>query len=408
MQITDTPLMNNQVFSKGAVQLSPQHIQMLNMNSPTLFKPKATNITTAGYKVFVTGYAEHVIKNELDIYASYSLENQINQLRSNPRSLQNSLIMKNTVDTRKMSTGKYDLWYKIASGQIVIFNIELQDEFQNARDRLEKPGLYKVKKSAQGNWVKEFAATKILTEHAAVNGQSNNLNKASWLMGAHLDFEYGKSNLKEFTLFHNPSIGGGGDTWESLRDKLGFTTEVTRKFSKILQNSQKEGKEIKWIAHSQGGAIFSEGVRYFLNGNSSWAILGGFNGAFKDKEEVSLNNHKVAFHGNANNNMRSKLLFDRAGIEVVSTRVNDYDFVGNILGFNTLNPRKLIGSVVYSNHVFSGSVSQSPHTMSQTQEQWAQNMTSGPGEGRNVLQKGFESANDTIQSSVRYINNFLK
>ena len=409
MQITDTQLMNNQIFSKGTIQVSPQHLQMLNMKPPTLYKPLGKkNISDSGYKIFLTGYANHVLNEELNVYRSTMLNKLLSQLQANPRPVQNAFQMKNTVDTRMASTGAFNVWYKINSGQVVVFNIEVQDEAQNARDRLEKPGLYKIRKTAQGNWVKEFAATKILTEHAAVNGQSNNLNKASWLMGAHLDFEYGKSNLREFTLFHNPSIGGGGDTWESLRDKLGFTTDVTRKFSKVLQTSQKEGKEIKWVAHSQGGAIFSEGVRYFLNGNSSWAMFGGFNGVFKDKEDISLSNHKVAFHGNANNDMRSKLLFDRAGIEVVATRVNDYDFVGNILGLNTLNPRKLIGSGVYINHVFSGSVAQSPHTMSQTQEQWDKNMTSGPGKGRGSIQKGFESINDTVQSSVRYINNFLK
>ena len=409
MQITDTQQMNNQIFSNGTIQVSPQHLQMLNMKPPTLFKePGSTKSLESGYRVFLTGYADYVLSNEINAYAARSLVNLINQLRSNPRPIQNGYQMKNAIDTRKVNTEKYNVWYKIISGQVVVFNVEIQDVEQNARNRLEKPGLYKVKKTAQGNWVKDFAATKITTVHAAVNGQSNNLNKASWLMGAHLDFEYGKSNLKEFTLFHNPSVGGGGDTWESLQDKLGFTTDVTRKFSKILQTSQKEGKEIKWVAHSQGGAIFAEGVRYFLNGNSSWAILGGFNGVFKDKKDVNLSNHKVAFHGNANNNMRSKFLFERAGIEVVSTRVNDYDFVGNILGLNTLNPRELIGSGVYINHVFSGSVAQSPHTMSQTQEQWDKNMTSGPGKGRGPIQKGFEAVNDTVQSSVRYINNFLK
>ncbi|MCW8901456.1 MAG: hypothetical protein OQK95_12355, partial [Gammaproteobacteria bacterium] len=237
--------------------------------------------------------------------------------------------------------------------------------------------------------------------YAAVNGMLNNLNKATWLMGAHLDFEFGKGSMKEYTLFHNPSEGGGSDFWESVVDKLGFTTDVTKRFSKVLQDSQKKGKEIKWVAHSQGGAIFAEGVRYFLNGNSSWAIAGGFNGIFKEKEEIDLSNHKVAFHGNANNNFRSSFLFDRAGIEVLAIRANDYDLVPNIAGLNTLNPRKFLGSAVYWNHVFYGSVQQSPHTLSQTREQWDNDMTSGPGKGRGPIQKGFES-------TVRYINNFLK
>jgi len=154
--------------------------------------------------------------------------------------------------------------------------------------------------------------------------------------------------------------------------------------------------------------IFAESVRYFLNGNSSWAILGGFNGIFKDKEDISLNNHKVAFHGNANNNFRSKFLFDRAGIDVIATRANDYDIVNNFLGLNTLNPIKQIGGFVYLGHTWSGSVAQSPHTLMQSQKDWEKNMNNGPGRGRNALQNGFETVNDVVQTGGRYINNFLK
>lgn len=409
MQITDTAQLNSQVFTNGNIQVSPDHLRTLNSQPPKLFKAtKISSQANAGYKVFITGYAEYVLSSETSNYAADALLNLINQLRANPRPMQAGYQMKNSVDTRMVTSTKYNVWYKVISGQVVIFNVELQDAIQKARDRLEKPGLYKIKKNAQGHWVKERQVENVATTYAAVNGQSNNLTKATWLMGAHLDFEYGKSDLKEYTLFHNPSVGGVGDTWESLQDKLGFTTDVTRKFSKVLQDSQNNGNEIKWVAHSQGGVIFAEGVRYFLNGNSSWAITGGFNGLFKDKEDIDLSNHKVAFHGNANNNFRSKFLFDRAGIEVVATRSNDYDFVNNIIGMNTLNPRKLIGSVVYADHVFSGSVPQSPHTLAQHQDTWADNMTNGPGRGRNTLQKGFEAVNGAVQSSIKYVNNFLK
>lgn len=403
MSLTDTPLMNRQIFSKSSIQVSPQHMLQLNMQPPKLFNPPGSKLTSAsGYKVFLTGYAKYVLSTETTTnYAGRLLYNRINQLRSDPRPLQNGVQLKGSIDTRKVSSGKYDIWYKVVSGQVIIFNIELQDEEQKARNRLEKPGLYKIRKTAEGNWIKDNKVSDISTSYAAVNGMLNNLNKATWLMGAHLDFEFGKNEMKEYTLFHNPSESGGSDFWESVQDKLGFTTDVTRQFSKVLQDSQKKGKEIKWVAHSQGGAIFAEGVRYFLNGNSSWAVTGGFNGIFKDKEKIDLSNHKVAFHGNANNNLRSSFLFERAGIEVISIRANDYDLVPNIAGLNTLNPKKFIGSAIYWNHVFFGSVQQSPHTLSQSQEQWEENMSSGPGIGRGAIQKGFES-------TVRYINNFLK
>ena len=406
MAITDSKIMNDQIFTKGSIQVSPQHLQMLNMQPPKPYKTSA-NAVASGYKIFLTGYAEHVMNQEINHYRSTMLTKLIQQLQSIPRPVQDGFKMVNTVDTRLASSGSFNVWYKIISGQIVIFNIEVEDEAQKARDKLEKPGLYKMTKNSQGNWTKDIAVKSITTEYAAVNGQSNNLTKATWLMGSHLDFEYGKSKLNEYTLFHNPSVGGLGDTWESMRDKLGFTTDVTKAFSKVLQQTQKEGKEVKWVAHSQGGVIFAEGVRYFLNGNSSWAIFGGFNGIFKDKEEVNLSNHKVAFHGNANNNFRSKFLFDRAGIEVTASRINDYDFVGNVLGMNTINPRKLIGSVVYLNHVTGGSVQQSPHTLAQTQEEWGKNMDTGPGKGRNTVQKIFDNIVDPTGKNAGYINNFL-
>src|SRR5690606_41259880 len=63
-----------------------------------------------------------------------------------------------------------------------------------------------------------------------------------------------------------------GDTWESLRDKLGFTTGVTRQFAKVLMDTQAQDNPTQWVVHSQGGVIFAEAVRYLLNGSSSWML----------------------------------------------------------------------------------------------------------------------------------------
>jgi len=61
-------------------------------------------------------------------------------------------------------------------------------------------------------------------------------------------------------------------------------------------------------------------------------------------------------------------------------------------------------SITHGSHI----IIESPHTLSQTQESWAKNMASGKGKGRGEIQKGFESVNNTVNSTVRYINNFLK
>jgi len=113
-----------------------------------------------------------------------------------------------------------------------------------------------------------------------------------------------------------------------------------------------------------------------------------------------LDQHKVAFHGNANNVWRSKRLLERAGIKILAVKIHDYDLVGNLAGLNTANTRKLIGSIIYSNHLTGGSVSQSPHTTMQSMQKWEANMANGPGIGRGPLQKAFEA-------SVKIIDNYL-
>src|SRR5690625_8049870 len=89
-------------------------------------------------------------------------------------------------------------------------------------------------------------------------------------MSRQLEFAFGR-DLKEYTLFHNPSVGGLGDTWESVRDKLGFTTPVTREFARLLSQTQAAGNETRWVAHSQGGLILTEAVRGCRNGRHTYA-----------------------------------------------------------------------------------------------------------------------------------------
>lgn len=407
--LIDIQSLNKHIFSEGNIQFSPFEIQQLNNQPPTVFKATFENVASAsGYQLLLTGYANKVLQKERQLNYGLSLQRAIASLRGNNRPA-SGYQKKASVDTRALDTPFHYIWYRIFSGQVLIYNIEPKDNVQLQRDRLEKMGVYKVRKNAQGVWEAKGKVEKVTTTYAAVNGQSNNLAKATWLMGAHLEWEYGKGAIGEYTLFHNPSIGGPGDTWESIRDKFGITTDITRQFSQLLQDTQKAENKTRWVAHSQGGLIFSEAVRYHLNGNSSWAITGGFNGIFRDDKGESLNMHSVAFHGNANNNLRSSVLFERAGVKVISTRANDYDMVNNIIGMNTVNPWRILGSLVYSNHVMDGSVQQSPHTLMYNGfNAWDEQMENGPGKGRNLLQKGFDQIDKAGRSSIKYIRNFLK
>lgn len=388
------------LLKHGAVQTSPQHAAMLNAQPASSFVSVVDRTpTVAGYQVRLSGYAEHIRNQEFSTSYYPRLDDLLRSLRALPRS-PDAKLLKGSISTHMLENDAYRVDYRIANGEVIVFNIQAVDKLQKQRDKLEKPALYHVKRNNQGVWQVSNKVNNVSTSHAAVNGQSNNLTKATWLMGAHLEYEF--KSLQEYTLFHNPSVGGIGDTWESLRDKLGFTTGVTRQFAKVLMDTQAQDNATQWVAHSQGGVIFAEAVRYLLNGSSSWMLnklrLNGLRNPDKGK---MLNRHSVIFHGNANNNLRSKPLFARAGINVVAIRTNEYDMVPNIIGMNTLNPQKLIGSLVYSSHVFSGSVLQSPHTLVQSQESWQHHMDKGPGKGRNGVQKVFHKIDKNLVQKVK-------
>ena len=379
------------LLTHGNVQTSPQQAAKLNSQGGAVFQGLFfTSGIKAGYEIILTGYAEYIraLEEKINRDDYLSLDKLLTSLKSVPRA-HDANIVKGSVSTFQLKNNIYRVDYQIANGQVSVFNIQVIDKDQRLRDKQEKIALYHVKRNTEGMWQVSAKVDKITTRYAAVNGQSNNLTKATWLMGSHLEFEF--KNLNEYTLFHNPSIGGMGDTWESFRDKMGITTPVTKAFAKILTDTQVAGNETSWVAHSQGGAIFAEGVRYALNGNSSWSLNKlRMNGVRHPEKGEALNKHSIAFHANANNNLRTKPLLKRAGIKVIAIRANDYDMVPNLIGLNTLNPRKLIGSMLYANHVFNGSVEQSPHTLMQSQSDWDNNMTNGNGKGRGPVQKTFD------------------
>ena len=110
MQIADTQQMNTQIFSKGTIQVSPQHLQMLNMKPPILFKPNwKKGISSSGYKIFLTGYAEHMLKQEVVGYREMSLNKLIDQLSAIPKPVQNGYQMKGSLNTQMISAGSHNV-----------------------------------------------------------------------------------------------------------------------------------------------------------------------------------------------------------------------------------------------------------------------------------------------------------
>ncbi len=146
----------------------------------------------------------------------------------------------------------------------------------------------------------------------------------------------------------------------------------------------------------------------YLNGGSTTAFNRlRLNGIRHPDKGSLLNKHSVTLHGSGNNTHRSRRLFDRAGVKLVAVRAHDYDMVHQILGLNTINPRKLVGSLIYANHVMSGSVAQSPHTIFQSHKEWSANMESGPGKGRGRIQSAFHRLENRANRAIKTINNYL-
>jgi hypothetical protein len=253
--------------------------------------------------------------------------------------------MKNTTDKYYIpeeNTG-FSITYEVLSGKVYVTAIV--PDLNAWGIHKEVPALYHVKQSPAGVWTaKRLEGPNISTKHAAVNGQSNPLREATSLMQVHIRHTYGR-NIKEFTLFHNPSDGMAWDTYESIQDKRGHTTGVTKEFSRTLKNVQDRNQQVSWVAHSQGGIIFTQAVKYHLDNGGS-----------------NLGNNSVQFNAGANNQQTTIKILGRAGITIHGFNNNPYDLVPKF-GGNDLTPSKLVGSILHIGYLFWGSTTRSPHTL---------------------------------------------
>lgn len=172
------------LLTHGDVRTSPQHAALLNKQGISKFVSTVDQgLVTAGYQVRLTGYAEFVISRERATETFRTLDDLLRSLRSMPRP-PSAKILKGSVSTFMLVEGAYRADYRIANGEVMVYNIQLIDKLQLQRDRLEKPALYRVARNNQGIWQVRGKVDKITTTYAAVNGQSNNLTKATWLMAS--------------------------------------------------------------------------------------------------------------------------------------------------------------------------------------------------------------------------------
>ena len=181
----------------------------------------------------------------------------------------------------------------------------------------------------------------VTTKYAFVNGVAGTLGGNVEAGAKYLAYNFG-DGITEFTLFNNPTNNPVLDVLECLGDKLNLTSDPAMALAGVLQGVQASGKEVKWAAHSQGGDIFVEGMRYA-----------------KASGSVSLSMNSVTFDAGANNHWVSNKIAGSVGVHVDGYCYSAMDAVPNVVGLNG-NPLSMLGSILAVPLLFTATMS--PHT----------------------------------------------
>ena len=262
----------------------------------------------------------------------------------------------------------YLIEYRTAANNQVVINDILFDQAlygSQPNGSAERTMLYHVKRDANQRYnsaknetdmrsletsARDIEATnQIRTEHAAVNGMQNSLQKAAWLMGVHAQAAYSADTISAYTLFHNPTDGGMLDFNECIFDKFSSNkSHNAQHLAAVLAQVQQQGKAIKWVVHSQGAIIFNAALIHYR------AHYGG-----------RLHLQQLAVHGSGANVKRLTSLATGLGLKITAISNNPFDMVPNIAGGNDLSPSSLCRSLQFCGLVLgpNSSPGVSPHTL---------------------------------------------
>lgn len=261
----------------------------------------------------------------------------------------------------------YLIRYDLQENTINIADILFDEQLKGAKNTFsaERTMLYHVDRqtSATYNKAKKTKAieelegawsdapqptTQVNTAHAAVNGMKNELTKATWLMGTHLDTAYKGDGIKAYTLFHNPTDNIGLDAVECAFDnRQGQTSHNAQHLAAVLAQNNQQGKQVKWVAHSQGAIIFCSALEHY-----------------RIKYGKPLTTQQLAIHGSGANLDRLKRVAHNAGMTINNIRNNPYDFVPNLMGGNDLSASSLARSFKFMGLALAkDGVGTSPHTL---------------------------------------------
>ncbi|KDC51862.1 hypothetical protein [Pseudoalteromonas fuliginea] len=256
--------------------------------------------------------------------------------------------------------------YSLKNNFINLEDILFDRQLQGAKDNFaaERTMLYEVQRLSnhtydkaiskeeireiQGAWKPDpIPVTRVNTQHAAVNGMQNELTKATWLMGTHLDRAYEGDGIKAYTLFHNPTDRAKLDLVECVFDKrLGTKSHNAQHLAAVLSQNNQQGKQVKWLAHSQGAIIFCAALEHY-----------------RIHYGKPLTGQQLAVHGSGSNVERLKRIAHSVGVKVVSVRNNPYDLVPNLAGRNDLSSSSLVRSMKFKGLVTGDDAAASPHTL---------------------------------------------
>lgn len=230
-----------------------------------------------------------------------------------------------------------------AAERTMLYNVNRQTSASYDKAKDDK-GLDKLK----GAWSNNPTATsRVNTTHAAVNGMENNLTKAAWLIGTHVDTAYKSDGIEAYTLFHNPTDKPILDIVECAFDKRqGKKSHNAQHLAAVLAQNNQQGRKIKWVAHSQGVIIFCAALEHY-----------------RIKYGKPLTTQELAVHGSGANIDRLKNIAHSTGIKIGDIRNNPFDGVPNVLGRNDLSRSSLVRSIKFMGLVFGDNSGASPHTL---------------------------------------------
>lgn len=308
---------------------------------------------------------------QLNDYDQHMVVKDIEQICAHPNA--NNSLKHSRNPLRRLWRTKYPfrnyhylIQYDLKDNQINIGDILFDEQLQGAKNTFsaERTMLYEVTRETlatydkakdkegieelQSAWTNKPQATaQVNTAHAAVNGMQNDVVKASWLMGTHLDTAYQGDGIKAYTLFHNPTDNGALDVAECVFDKrLGRKSHNAQHLAAVLAQNNQQGKQVKWVAHSQGAIIFCAALEHY-----------------RIKYGKPLTTQQLAIHGSGANLDRLKRKAHSAGLTINNIRNNPYDLVPNIAGRNDVSASSLARSIKFSGLVFGDEVGASPHTL---------------------------------------------